>query len=446
MTKIHRISLVLFFISSACFVIWGSSLERSSAAGMADFKAVFYAARCLIHRTDPYKEDQFWRVYQAENGEVPSDPALYRQFRRAVPICINLPSALFLVVPLAMLPWGIAHLIWMMLIISSLEIAAFLMWRLAANVSPGMSIFLVCVLLANSEIALMSGNLAAIAVGLCVIAVWCFVRERFAWAGVLCLAVSLALKPHDGGLVWLYFLLAGGAYRKRALQTLLVTIALSLGSVAWVSNIAPDWVPELRANILATTAHGDISDPGPDSVNAKSPTMVIDLQAALSIFDDDPHIYNPISYAVCGALLLLLFAATLKSRHPESDAWFALAAISALTMLVTYHRPYDAKLLLLSIPACAILSAEGGLTGWLAAMVTSAGVVLTGDISLAILLEIAKKMNVNTATFVSKVLTLAFTRPASVILLVLAIFYLWVYVRRVFNPGQNASIAPPEIP
>ena len=50
-------------------------------------------------------------------------------------------------------------------------------------------------------------------------------------AGILCMAVSLAIKPHDSGLVWFYFLLAGGVYRKRALQTLAVTVLLALPAI-----------------------------------------------------------------------------------------------------------------------------------------------------------------------------------------------------------------------
>ncbi len=72
---------------------------------------------------------------------------------------------------------------------------------------------------------------------------------RCVWVGILCLAVSLAIKPHDGGLVWLYFILAGGAFRKRALQSLVVTLALRTVrySVAHTGNFRigfPRCVPE----------------------------------------------------------------------------------------------------------------------------------------------------------------------------------------------------------
>jgi hypothetical protein len=136
---------------------------------------------------------------------------------------VNLPTTFIVIAPFAMLPWGPAHVLWMTLTAVSLILAAFLVWNLGASYAPNLSLFLICILLANCQMVFYGGNAAGIVIGLCVVAVWCFLRERFVLAGVLCLAISLAIKPHDAGLVWLYFLLAGGVYRKRALQTLLVT-------------------------------------------------------------------------------------------------------------------------------------------------------------------------------------------------------------------------------
>jgi hypothetical protein len=88
-------------------------------------------------------------------------------------------------------------------------------------------------------------------VSLSAVAVWCFLRERFVLAGILCLAVALAVKPQDSGLVWLYFLRAGGVYRKRALQTLLATAVLSLPGVLWVWHASPHWFAEWQSNVAA---------------------------------------------------------------------------------------------------------------------------------------------------------------------------------------------------
>jgi hypothetical protein len=104
-------------------------------------------------------------------------------------------------------------------------------------------------------------------------------------------------------------------------------------------------------------------------------------------------------------------------------------------MLVTYHRPYDAKLLMLAIPACAILWNEGGPIRWIALAVNTAGIVLTGDIPLAILGIFANKLHVGTAGIYGKMLTVLLMRPASLILLAMGMFYLWVYVRRAPETG-----------
>jgi hypothetical protein len=99
-------------------------------------------------------------------------------------------------------------------------------------------------------------------------------------------------------------------------------------------------------------------------------------------------------------------------------------------MLVTYHRPYDAKLLLVAIPACALLWAGGGLTRWLALLVTSAGFVFTGDMSLTILDFHTKNLHISTAGLSGKLLTVVLTRPTQLALLAMGIFYLWIYLRR----------------
>jgi hypothetical protein len=415
-------------LASAISIFWGISVARASS-GWGAFKAVYYGSRCLLQHIDPYQEAGFLRVYQAEGGVFPANPADSRIFHRAVLLCINLPTSLFLIAPLAMLAWGPAHALWIILMAASFILAAFLMWNSAQNSSPGIALFLLCFLLANCEILYAGGNLAGVAVSLCVVAVWCFLKNRFVIAGILCLAVSLALKPHDAGCVWLFFLLAGGVYRKRALQSLVVLLLIGLPAMLWVSHVAPHWIEELRSNLSATAAHGDLRDPGPSSITAGTTSRVIDLQTVFSLFRDDPLFYNPASYLVCGALLLATALRTLRSRLSPRDLWLALAAIAPLTMLVNYHRSYDAKLLLLAIPACAILCAEGGLIKWLALLLTGAAIVLNGDIPSAILNLLAVSLHAGAEGFRARMMTVVLLRPASLTLLMVAIFYLWVYLR-----------------
>jgi hypothetical protein len=316
------------------------------------------------------------------------------------------------------------------------------MWDLAGSYAPNVSLFLICFLLANCELIFSGCNPAGIVVGLCVVAAWCFLQGRFVAAGILCLAVSLAMKPHDAGLVWLYFLLAGGVYRKRALQTLLVTVVLGGLALLWVAPIAPHWIGELHSNLSAISAPGGINEPGPASFSGRKASMVIDLQAAISVIRDDPRIYNLTSYIICGALLLVWSIRTLRSRFSQRRAWLALAAIVPLSMLVTYHRPWDAKLLMLTVPACAMLWAEGGRIRWVAFLVTTAGIVSTADIPLAILCMLSRNLDAEIGGVFGQILRVLLMQPVPLVLLMMSIFYLWVYLRR--DPARTTTTDPGE--
>jgi hypothetical protein len=441
MTRARLDGLCLLLLGSSVLLLLSIALHNAVPAGTTDFKSSYFSARGLIQHCDPYSESEVLRIYRAEGG-ASLNTATARQIQIATRY-VYPPTAFSLTVPFALLPWGPAYMLWMTLTVGSLVFASFLAWNLGANYAPILSGALIGFLLANSEILIVTGNAAGIVVSLCAVAVWCFLRERFVPAGILCLAVSLAIKPHDTGLVWLYFLLAGGVYRKRALQTLLAAVAISLPGVLWVWQVAPHWMRELHSNILAFSVHGGINDPGLASTGGHGLDMLISLQTAISVFRDDPRIYNPASYLICAPLLLLWAFVTLRSRPSLARAWLALAAIAALSMLPVYHRQVDAKLLLLTVPACAMLWAEGGLIGWFALLVNTAGFVLTGDIPWAILLGFINNSHLPATGLSGQILMAVQVFPAPLILLVMVIFYLWVYVRRCSAHAPSPAAAEP---
>jgi Glycosyltransferase family 87 len=432
------------FLALSGAVSLGFALRMTAHGGTTDFNAVYYGARCLIQNRDPYNENEILKLYQADGGGFPSDPTDSRMARQSLLLCINLPTGLSLIAPFAMLPLGLAQVVWKAMTAAGLILAACLMWDLAAIRASGVSLFLISILLANSEIALSSGNTAGIVVSLCIIAVWCFLSDRFVLAGALCLAVSLAIKPHDAGLVWLYFLLAGGVRRTRALQTIALTIAITIAGTLWVSHVSPNWIQELHTNLIVTSAHGGMNDPGPSSWSSHGVEMVISLQAAISVFRDDPRIYNLGTYLICGAMLLAWSLRTLRFQFSQPRAFIALAAVSALTLLVTYHRPYDAKLLLLTLPAGAVLWSEGGPTGWISLLVNTAGIVITADIPLAFFLSVTRNLRTEHVGLLGNVLTLLLIRPISVVLLAMAVFYLWVYMQRGSTIDADSLLTLPE--
>jgi hypothetical protein len=265
------------------------------------------------------------------------------------------------------------------------------------------------------------------------------VRCRFEWLGIAAMAVSLAVKPHDSGLVWLYLLLAGGTLRKRSLQVLALTALISIPAVIWFSTAAPDWSSELRANLAATSAHGDISDPGPASISRKgSADVIVDLQTVVSVFDDDPHFYNPLVYAICGLMLAAWGLTVVRTPSTVGNTWYALAAIAPLAMLFSYHRPYDAKLLLLAVPACAMLWVAGDTAARVAVGVNVIAVLFTCDIPLAILTLLTGHVDITSLGGFERVLMLPFLRPAPLALFVVAITNLWLFARRSASDARPA--------
>lgn len=423
MTRARRDGLYLMLLGSLMFLFFpGVTLNYLSS----DFKGLYYPARCLIQHGDPYSKSDVLPIYQGDKANHPLDP---ENVRLVATQYVYQPTALFFTVPFAMLPWGSAHLLWMGLIYGSLIFASFLVWNLGTDYAPIVSGVLIGFLLANSELLVVTGNAAGIAISLCVVGVWCFLRERFVFAGILCFALSLTLKPHDTGLVWLYFLLAGGVYRKRALQTLVTTAALSLPVVLWVWQVSPHWIQELSSTLSAYSVHGGLNDPGPASTGAHNLGMMLNLQTIISFFRDDPSVYNPVSYLICGLLLLVWIFVVVRSRPSPKSAWLALAAIATLTLLPVYHRQSDTKLLLLTVPACTMLWAEGGRIGRLALLVTSAGFVLTGDMLWIFFFGILNNLHLHPTRLVGEVLIAVQVFPVPLILLVMSVFYLWVYVR-----------------
>jgi hypothetical protein len=427
-------SLALLAVAASVSILWGIALERGRSLGVMGFPGIYLGTRCLLQGSDPYDVGQLQHASLAAGYPTLSNSSALRQ---SATLYVNLPTTFLFVAPFALLPLATAQMVWTALLIGSFLLATYLMWSLAEEYSPSVALWLTFIVLANCEIIFSGGNTAGFVVSLCVVAVWCFQREQFVTAGIVALAIGLAIKPHDAGMIWFFFLLGGPIQRKRAIMSGVVASVLALSAALWVSHTAPHWLPELRSNLATISGRGGINEPGPFSVGASSPDMIIDLQTVISIFADSPRVYNPATYAICGTVFLAWLIA-LRRRPPSAQtAWFALVSASALSMLVTYHRSYDAKLLLLAIPCCAMLWAERGAVAWAALVFSTAGVVFTADIPLAVLMRLTRNLYSPTADVANKLSIAFLTRPAPLVLLAISVFYLAVYVHRTQRCGTK---------
>ena len=169
--------------------------------------------------------------------------------------------------------------------------------------------------------------------------------------------------------------------------------------------------------------------------------MVISLQALLSYFWDDPRFYNLGSYVLTAPLLLVWILVTVHTRATRERAWLAIASITLISLLPVYHRQYDARMLLLTIPGCVVLCTQLPHFGGMTKLVTAGAILFTGDLLWAILLALLS-MAPQPATPRAQWFHAAVEMlPAPLVLLLAAIFFLWAYWR--FAAVQDADAQLP---
>jgi hypothetical protein len=426
-TKMRRLAgLSLVLLGAFVFVSWGFLLDQRSPNGSCDFEWVYYPSRILVMHQDPYARNI--NFLQLQNGGYLNPNTLTPPSELSL-ATVYPPTTLLLVAPLALLPWHYANLIWLSLLAASIIIAAVLVWSAAAEYAPVLTGFLICFTLVNSVTLLLEANTAGLAVGLSVIAMTLIGQQRFEIIAVLCLAMSICLKPHDGAFIWLFLLIAGPVFRTRAFQTVLVVVLLAFPATLWVSSVSPNWFHELAANVALYSSPGAVNDPGPTSPTDLITTSAVNLQTVFAVFANKPAFYNLASYITCAPLFVVLFLAATRQEGSSRHRWLGIAAIAAVAMLPVYHRHNDAKMLLLAIPACAMLWASNRVLGSISTAITFGALAMTGDIPRAVLQNLEQNHTFTTTTLAAKMQMVAFARPAPLALLAMAVFFVFLFAR-----------------
>ena len=426
----QRSMIAGFLLLAAGFAlfIWnGPLLARQFAGDCVDFEAYYYPAGCFLAHLDPYNPQILTQYYLSSAGKQSYEQ---RELRDVVTHFINLPTNLLVLAPFAQLSLPLAFTLWSIAATLCCGLACLFLWRTCAQSNPVLSAILIALVLTSSSAILCSGNAVVLVVSLSVIAAWCFIHDRCGWAGVMALAFALILKPHDAGLVWLFFLLAGGAFRRRALQTLAVTAVFSLVAAAWAFHVCPNWPSEQHANLVSISTVGGMNDPGPGSSVDRKGVILVDLQTIVAVFRNSPPFYNPVTYILCG-IPLLVWAHRVYRTSPAGDAaWLALAAVVPLSILVTYHKIYDLQLLMLMLPACFLLWNKNNARGQAAFLLTAGALLFTAEIPLGVYYALTRPLPMDLQSLTGELLAALLFRPVPLILIALAAFYLTVFLRQ----------------
>lgn len=417
----------MMVLGAAAFLLVGLAILNVHHTEMMDFKSAFFSARCLIKNYDPYAQSDLMRLYVDGGERVPSD-VRSREILDYETRNVYLPISSTAVLPFAILPYHISKWLWLITISACFIVACCLMWNLGATYSPRLAGALLCFYLFNSGSLISSSNAGGLALSLGTIASWCFIEKKFPIPGVLAMAMSLALKPHLTGLVWLYFLVAGRTYRRRALQSLAVVVVVSIPTLLWIMHTSPHWIAELRSNMASHYGRGAVDDQGPATVLNRGTFVTTNLQAVLSFISDRPTFYNWTTCVVCFLLLALLIWPTAKRIATKESMLLGLAPTATLSMLPLYHRQYDAKILILTVPACALIWSQGGRIAKVALAVEFAGLALTGDLPWALIRPLIPTPTTS-AGYSEMMIKFVLAVPVPLELLVMTCFFTWLYLR-----------------
>jgi hypothetical protein len=333
---IKTFCLILLFGTLAEFVARGPLRAVSSSS---DFAIPYLAARAWRNGGNPYDHGTLDQLWPEVGGEERNRPV------KKTTLSVYPPTAFILIAPLTFWSWKAAR--YSMLIINIaltflvlsllLSITQFdsknwrtiLFWAVALGLAP-----------LHTGIAL--GNLAVPSAALTLLAIWAALTKKEVLSG-LSLALALCLKPQIGGIVWLGYALqrrwricaiAGGV----SLMLALVAIGrLELGQVDWVNS----WI----SNYYESVSDGGTNNPTASNVSRHH---LLNLQWLLHTFIEQHWLVNLLVLGFTGSQFAVLWATNNKGSELKNDLLF-FSSLITLGLLASYHRFYDATLLILPL-------------------------------------------------------------------------------------------------
>jgi hypothetical protein len=415
--------LVLFISALVMFALAGARVIKASN----DFVPVYTGARCLLHGCNPYDTSQLEEQFYQAGGHAAELPSWQ------IDVPVYPPSTFLVLSPLALLKFPVARVFWFLLNGCLLVIAARLIQEMSPPQHRWLTTILVCYFVITAEIVLVLGQPAVFAISLVIIGSYFFLGGRFLAVGALMFLLSLAVKPQIGGLIVLYLVLRRIHWRYAAMTmagagVVLLCASLILGhhprSAAWAST--------LRANLSATLNPGGSADPRPENQQAIGD---LNLQSLTSIFFPEARTFNAVAYSVFLALLALGILVALRTSASRETHFISLAALSVLSLMPVYHRFYDTRLLLLSIPAIGIVFQKRRLLGALIAVVTLLATISVQYRIQVFLLQQAKFQNV----LANKFLFVVLLRQQNLEMLTLFCLYLFAMFSIRFSGTAEAE-------
>ncbi|HUJ95330.1 MAG TPA: glycosyltransferase family 87 protein [Terriglobales bacterium] len=348
---------LLTLIAALEFIARGPARALSqSGRTFNDFLSPCVQTRAWLAGRDPYSPQvvaAMWPVLprptfvtkESLDGTLPAKRGLPSPY---------LPVAFPVLLPIALLPWKIAIVLWILVSIAALFTVTWGLIQLAGGDQDrrlAWMISLAVLLFAPVHTAMATSNIVTVVLALGIVATLCISQNRTMLAGIS-LAVAIALKPT----VALPFAIYVLASRRR---TRVIISAMAVGLLLAAVTVIPGhgaglWWRSFLANDHAMFAPGAIDD-----FSAANPLafQLVNLQVGLFPVLQDR--------TVTQALVLLLFAILLalwfRAFHRDGQLGLLdLGVFASVALLFIYHRFTDAGLLLLAV-AWALCQLQGKL-------------------------------------------------------------------------------------
>jgi hypothetical protein len=338
--------ILLLVLAAAEFAIRGPlryAHGPASANTWSDITQIYVPSRAWLMGRNPYDPDNFMALYQEATNAVVDRGG----FRSHSPHPL---TTLVVFSPIASLPWPVARVVWagVMTVIIFPTILALGSFLGKGSSNNKIKLAVATLALAPLHTGIAVGNVSVVAIAFCAIAFWASQRTKESLAGTF-IAFAGCLKPQIGVLFLLYYLL-----RKR---WRIAWVAITVGSAVFVLGIArlefagtPWWSDFWRnASLMEHNRLMDSSDSG--SIRF----TMINLQVVLNGLLPGSRLANVGAILVGMGLWGKWSYSVFRTTAQRSELLMASAFIT-IGLLPSYHRNYDAFLLI--FPLCWALSSE----------------------------------------------------------------------------------------
>jgi glycosyl transferase family 87 len=297
------------------------------------------AARAWRIGANPYDHDALDRIWQDAGGNPERKP-----LRTTTP-SIYPPTTLILLTPITYLPWQAARYLMLIINVSLIFLVLRLLLHIAQFAAGGWksTLFLAIAFgLAPLHTGIALGNLIVASAALTFLSVWAASTKKDTLSGIF-LALALSLKPQVGGIILFGYVLQ----RRWRISAIAVGISLMLAffAIGRLGLRQVDWMNHWKSNYLESVSESGTNNPTASNVSRHH---LLNIQWLLHTFLEQRWLVNLLTMTFVGIQFAIL-CVIIKKRGLNQNNILFLSALIVLGLLSSYHRFYDATLLILPL-------------------------------------------------------------------------------------------------